>query len=431
MLFGMARCRRLRASRTLFWFALHAHTALGARAGVRARGVAVTRVRGARASMADAFLPAPVVPPAEPLLASMDDWLAEGAAPPKTVGVQAAYVVHLGTKVIVPPGLVLESADVPFDQGLAGAEHEIVAGAGETAELQLRIGRAYSLRFRDAEGRVGPATLASAIADPDLCAWWLCAVPRSVGHAAVQAAVSLVRALAAGERRLRCDVLLPGLNPRIETACGLDDRLLQLLSFELARCLASAGRSVMLLFDSAGTAASAQAAWVQLYAVPPPASVVFRGLANKPVTRDEARGLNWDFSPAVTPNEPRDAYVVVRPRNSRGDAVVLALMQAHAKMPDATWLLINPELEDTALRGTFGIRETDRYMSFLGSFEQCYLARGMYLVKRPRMTVSERGHLGMRYGESWDALKRNANGFSPIERFARRPTPNEIDAVGW
>jgi len=310
-------------------------------------------------------------------------------------------------------------------------EHEIVAGAGETAELQLRIGRAYSLRFRDAEGRVGPATLASAIADPDLCAWWLCAVPRSVGHAAVQAAVSLVRALAAGERRLRCDVLLPGLNPRIETACGLDDRLLQLLSFELARCLASAGRSVMLLFDSAGTAASAQAAWVQLYAVPPPASVVFRGLANKPVTRDEARGLNWDFSPAVTPNEPRDAYVVVRPRNSRGDAVVLALMQAHAKMPDATWLLINPELEDTALRGTFGIRETDRYMSFLGSFEQCYLARGMYLVKRPRMTVSERGHLGMRYGESWDALKRNANGFSPIERFARRPTPNEIDAVGW
>lgn len=394
---------------------------------------------------AGALPPAPVVPPAEPILSTMDDWLAQGAAPPKTVGVQAATIVPLGTTVDIPDNLLLECASLPFDEADATAfleaEHEIVGGAGETAKVLIEVGRVYSMRFRDVEGRVGPPTIVSALADPELCAWWLCAVPRTVGHAALQAAVSLMRALEAGEKLIRCDVLIPGLNPRIETACGLDDRLLCLLSFELARALLAAGRSAMLLFDSAGTAASAQAAWQQLYREPPPPSLSFRGLTNKPVTRDEVRGLNtidgvdcrppWDFSPAVTPDDPWDAYVCVRPRNSRGDAVVLALMQAQAKMPDATWLLVNPELEDTALRGTFGIRETDRYMSFLKQFAQVYLARGMYLVRRPAMTVSERGHLGMRYGETWDALKRNAEGFALIERFNKQPTSNEIDAISW
>lgn len=344
----------------------------------------------------------------------------------------------------MPEGLVLECADLPFDRAdFAGVAHELVAGPGETVRLVVEVGRTYSLRFRDAEGRVGPATLASAVSDSDLCAWWLCAVPRTAGHAAVQAAVSLVRALEAGEKLLRCDVLIPGLNPRIEASCGLDERLMQLVSFELARALLSAGRSDMLLYDSAGTAAAAQAAWRTLYGAPPPPDLVFRGLTNKPVTRDAVRGLStaggdggaarppWDFSPAVTPDEPRDAYLCVRPRNSRGDAVVLALMQAQAKVPGATWLLVNPELEDSALRGTFGIRETDRYVAFLKRFAQCYLARGMYLVRRPAMTVSERGHLGTRYGESWDALRRSPEGFALAARFERPPTPNEINAVGW
>jgi hypothetical protein len=397
--------------------------------------------------MSDSFtVPVPIAQPAEPILDSFDDWLAENAAPPKTVGVQKCTVVPVGTTVAVPEGLVLECADGPI--GLpspaddADGEHELIAGGGETVNVRLEVGRAYDLRFRAADGQVGPSTRISAHGDPELCQWWLCAVPRSVGHAALQASVSIVRALEAGERMLRCDVLLPGLNSRIETACGLDERLLQLLSFEIARAFVNAEQSAMLLFDSAGSAAAAQAAWTQLYGRPPPASLAFRGLTNKPVTRDEVRGLNtigggterrapWDFSPAVSPDDPRDAYICVRPRNSRGDAVVLALMQAHAKMPDSAWVLINPELEDTALRSTFGIRETDKYMAFLKRFAQFYLARGMYLVRRPAMNVQERGHLGMRYAESWDALKRTKDGFALLAQFDAQPTSNEIDALRW
>lgn len=412
-------------------------------------------------------VPLPEPTPVEP----KDKWWSEfeAGAPPVSMGsVQPAQRVLLETTVRVPEGLTLEYASEPFDAGADGVWPEGGAGGrftaaagGETVSLQIDVGRVYSLRFRDeAQGLVGRSTRVSAHGEPDECQYWLCAVPRTVGHAAVQASVSLMRALEDGQRMLRCEALLPGLNPRLESACSLDERLLYLLAFELARPILGAGRSTMLLFDSAGAAASAEAAYAQLYGEPPPEGAMqFCALANKPVTRDEARGLNTmqcgperrpahDYCPRVSADSPCDAYVVVRPRNSRGDAVVLALMQAHAKVPDATWIIVNPELDDTQLRYTFGIKETSMHAAFLRGFQQVFLARGMYLVKRPSMSVKERGHLGMRYGEPWQALKRTADGFALLRSFdeyaaddasaedartkqRRQPTQAEIDAISW
>jgi hypothetical protein len=397
-----------------------------------------------RALMMSAGPPAPVAAPAAPLLDASDDWLSGGTAAAKLTGVQRASVVALGTTVRVPDGHVLERADEPACSAPAAEPaFELVAGPGETVAFELALGRAYALRLRDADGRTGPVARVSAHdggAAADSA--WLRAVPRAVGHAAAQASVSLLRAVERGELLVRCDALLPGLNPRIESACALDERLLLVLSFELARALLTTGRTVMLLSEGAGAAASARAAWAELYRAPPPAALAFNALSNKPVTRDEVYGLNlrpdggafkpaWDFTPAVSAEAPRDAYVCVRPRNSRGDAVVLALMQAQAKVSGATWLLVNPELDDGTLRATFGLRETDRYAAFLARFAQVYLARGMYLTKRPAMTVRERGHVGMRYGLGWEALKRTADGFAPLATWQAPPSAGEIDGLSW
>lgn len=47
--------------------------------------------------------------------------------------------------------------------------------------------------------------------------------------------------------------------------------------------------------------------------------------------------------------------MVVRPKSVRGDQVLMTIENAISKAPDATWVLINPLLEDTVDSYTFGL----------------------------------------------------------------------------
>lgn len=309
--------------------------------------------------------------------------------------------------------------------------------------VPIALGATYTFRWGE-----GAATEYTPHRAPD--ADWLGDVPATGGIAGAQAAVALLRALEAGESRLRADVLLPGTNPNIESAIPVESTQLQVVAHTIARALANSGHRVMCLFDSAGTAASATS-WrdkaQDATAAGRPAGMVsptvsLGAIADKSVSREDVVGvdgagdgstLKRDYTPCVDPSDPADVYIAVEPRNSRGDAVVLALMQAVAKVPGAKWVLLNPRLDDGTLQPTFGLRATDRHAAFVATFTQAYLARGMYIVKRPTMIAREKGHVRAMYGQGWEALRKESDG--SYSRFAAgpeaRPPVKKLEGLTW
>ena len=70
-------------------------------------------------------------------------------------------------------------------------------------------------------------------------------------------------------------------------------------------------------------------------------------------------------TPSADPRPPRDTC------------------QAVAKVPDACFVLLNPDLDDTILSYTFGITISDRVRKFVRQFDTCYYYRGTFQMVRP------------------------------------------------
>lgn len=255
-------------------------------------------------------------------------------------------------------------------------------------------------------------------------------VPTSADLALLQAQSSLLAAVRAGEKRLRVELLCPGLNRVIESSHAYSEPLLGFTALALAESLR--GLKVQCVFPSAGTGAGARSAFEKA-ASHPLSSHVSVGAFSGAVTRD-AIASDHDFTAkCVDPEAPADVYLVVAPTNSRGDAVALAVRQAVDKVPGACWVIFNPDLEDTILSYTFGITTSDAVRSFVGAFKPCFYYRGIFQTLRPSNRVLERGCLLHHFKGPWVAhgLCAAAGGFDELASFEERPSRAELSALPW
>ena len=259
-------------------------------------------------------------------------------------------------------------------------------------------------------------------------------VPTSSEVALLQAQSSLIAAVTDGngpmEKRLRLEVLPPGLNKIIENSHAYSEPLLGLVSLALAECLH--GLKVETIFPSAGTMAAAQASFKKATGRLC-GSHVGMGAFKAAVTRDLiAEGFDFTAS-CVDPNDPADVYLIVSPTNSRGDAVALAVQQAVEKCPSSCFVLLNPDLEDTILSYTFGIHTSDAVRSFVQKFETCYYYRGIFQLVRPSNRPLEKGCLLHHYKQEWVAhgLLGGEEGFGRLATFGERPSREQLGQVAF
>jgi len=188
-------------------------------------------------------------------------------------------------------------------------------------------------------------------------------------------------------------------------------------------------KKVMMLFDSAGTAASAQAYYKKMVNETVPKNLIFSVASRGRVIRDKLH--SEDFTPDVKSESPCDIYMVVRPENLRGDSVVLSIEQAVNKVPDATWILLNPALEDTVDGYTFGIQERDRRKQFVDQFETCFHYRGLFSIRRPTLVPKEHGALVKRFEEPWTAFRLTQGGYQKVKEWDEKPTRSKLNSIAW
>ena len=258
----------------------------------------------------------------------------------------------------------------------------------------------------------------------------LAAVPTSAEVALLQAQASLLSAVRSGRRRLRVDLLAPGLNRLIENSHAYSEPLMGFAALHLAEAMQHL--RVKVIFPSAGTAAGGEAAFRRALGRDL-RSHVSVGAVSGAVTRD-AIAEGHDFTArCVSAADPCDAYLVAAPANARGDAVVLAVEQAVEKMPDATWILFNPDLEDTILSYTFGISTSDACRKFVETFEHAYYYRGLFQIQRPSNRPVERGALLHHHDGPWVAhgLCPTAGGYEHLRTFKAAPTRAQLSNLPW
>ncbi|KAJ1480199.1 hypothetical protein T484DRAFT_1957242 [Baffinella frigidus] len=252
-------------------------------------------------------------------------------------------------------------------------------------------------------------------------------VPTSTEEVMEQAKEDLVTAVASEEKRLRIDLLVPGQNEAIEDRFPFDEAELIALAFQLVEPLAPL--RVCLMFDSAGTTATA-AAFCQRTLGAVPRHVTLESTSSTRVIRDKLRGDEAsDVTQGVSSGNAIDVYVVVRPKNNRGDSVILAVEQAVAKAPEAAWVLLNPLLEDQVDAYTFGIVEMGRRREFMKLFDTAYCFRGLFKIARPSLIPSEKGAVLRRFAQPWRVLKLNKEGYEMMLESESKPDRSDISAV--
>lgn len=98
-----------------------------------------------------------------------------------------------------------------------------------------------------------------------------------------------------------------------------------------------------------------------------------------------------------------DFIVVVRPKNSVGDAViedVMTVVEA-AEASDAAVILLNPDLAEKV---ALGIRQKDAWARFAASFEPAYHFSNLCTFERPSMRQMERGACRYVHGRGWEVF---------------------------
>jgi len=129
--------------------------------------------------------------------------------------------------------------------------------------------------------------------------------------------------------RLRIELQPPGLNRHIENSHSYSEPLLGLSVLALAEALR--GLRVTVVFPDTGSAAGGQDAFRKALGRPV-GSHVRVGSVSGAVTRELIQE-QYDFTAeTVDPMDPSDVYLFAAPANSRGDAAVLAIQQAVAKV---------------------------------------------------------------------------------------------------
>jgi len=257
----------------------------------------------------------------------------------------------------------------------------------------------------------------------------LTVVPTTPELALLQAQASLNAAVRSGATRLRVETMPPGLNKVIENSHAYSEPLLGLTALALAEALRV--RRVCVVFPSAGTGAGGQAAFARAVGRPVSAHVSVGALLGA-VTRDGiATGVDYTAK-CVSADDPCDVYIVAAPTNSRGDAVVMAIEQAVHKVPSACWVLLNPDLEDTILSYTFGIKTSSACRSFVRSFgDAIYHYKGVFRMQRPSNQPLERGALLHHHGGPWVAFRKTPDGWVEGSSFDKRPSKEQLSSVRW
>lgn len=193
-------------------------------------------------------------------------------------------------------------------------------------------------------------------------------VPTSPEEVVSIGARAIDNAWKSGVRRMQIGALIPGLNPALEETFPYNDQLL----VQTVRRLVEESDTIRnaphiaLLFKSAGTAAAALDLYQKTTQLQENVSVASFFRRDTPVgdasRLAEAPGFN----------------IVVNPVNSRGDPVILDIMDLVKEQPEASWILINPDF--TGDRSALGVREIDRRNKFLSDFAQVFYFRN--LVRR-------------------------------------------------
>ena len=258
----------------------------------------------------------------------------------------------------------------------------------------------------------------------------LSTVPTTAELALLHAQSSLLAAVRDGGRRVRIDLLPPGLNRAIEGSHPLCEPLLGYSAIALAEALK--GLRVTCIFASTGTAAAASRAYERFSGRLATCAV---GGFSRAVTKD-ALSDEIDFTGGIVdPADASDVYLIVAPTNSRGDAVALAVQQAVDKVPGACWALLNPNLEDTILAYVFGIATSDAVRATVGDFDTAYYYRGVFQVQRPSNRPLERGCLLRHYRGPWVAYglcaEAAGGGFDELARWEEQPRREELAALAW
>jgi len=308
------------------------------------------------------------------------------------------------------------------------AESQALPGFLRGALDPLRLKRnveqsrvAYLSRMLQADDAT-PISAAAADADEEARAQSV-NVPTSLDEVLIQAQTDFAAAAAMGVKRLRVEILTPGLNEQIESRFPFDAGMLVECALRLSAAIAPL--KTTLLMDSPGTAAMAHAIYEREYGGELCPHVTFAALSKQRSMRDklyEADDAGEDHA---------QVYLVVRPKSVRGDQVLLTIENAVSKAPEACWVLLNPLLEDTIDAYTFGIGETDRRRAVVAAFEEAYCYRGLYKISRPALIPSERGAVVKRLGAPWKVFKLAKEGYSLLRSFDEKPTRSQVSSLPW
>ncbi|PXF41539.1 hypothetical protein BWQ96_08742 [Gracilariopsis chorda] len=240
--------------------------------------------------------------------------------------------------------------------------------------------------------------------------WTGCATfppPTSVDETVRLASQSVNAALQAGQRRVRVDAIIPGLNVRVEETYPYSSATLNTVALQtvLNTDLIGGAQSCTLLFPSAGAAAAAATQY-----------------RRDGVTLPEGVRTG-SFSD--TPSE--HANVLVAPVATRGDPLLPLLEGAVASAPQAVWMLLNADL--SADRAAVGMRESARRARFEDSFERAFYFRNVFMVKRPTLRAVEKGALLFCYGAGWSVFALQTDGYELVKRCDKMPSVEELTSV--
>ena len=131
-------------------------------------------------------------------------------------------------------------------------------------------------------------------------------------------------------------------------------------------------------------------------------------------------------------------------------------------MPDACFVLLNPDLEDTILSYTFGIKTSDAVRKvrpacepprpltrsppvrkraglitaslrsqFVAQFSTCYYYRGTYQMERPANRPIERGYLLSHFGGPWVAFGVGSGGHNELASWDKKPSRSQLSLLSW
>ena len=265
-----------------------------------------------------------------------------------------------------------------------------------------------------------PVRSAVALADvpsaPDLDGVHL---PTDPGQVVQGAARALVAGAMACERRLQCQVLLPGVHGLVEDTVPFSEQLLIRLGLRLgveimadeAWARQSLYPLVRLVFLSEGTAAVARAIWQQQWTrwSEPLGEQAESRLSSRSLATRVSSPVDWGDERAPS-GAVRRIVVFMAPQNRRGLPVVTDIEKAmrNTQADDATvpadawvWVLLNPLLVDQEDNVALSIREIDRRRAFVRSFIQAYTFRPLYRVQRPSMRAVGHGLLWHTYAQPW------------------------------